>query len=89
MERLMARIPEDSMTDVHLIRQDVAQARAAHEEAPGDTALQQAYQEALDRRGRAIRMIREEDRSSVRQLSAMFRVSKTIIRSELEAEDNE
>lgn len=81
----MPRIPEEVMTDLHIIRQDYALAVKAWEESPSDETLD-ALNEQHQRRARAIRMIHAEDDASIRQLSGMFRCSKIVIREALAAD---
>lgn len=79
----MVRLPEEHMADVHIIRQDYARALAARDAdySPMNEAL---LFEVEERRDRAIRMIAEEDGATVRELAAMFRCSKSVIRGALE-----
>lgn len=71
------------MADIHIIRQDFAEALKAHEADPEDGEALTAFEDAFGRRARAIRMIHEEDGASARHLSGMFRCSKTTIREAL------
>jgi hypothetical protein len=79
----MPWIPEEHMADVHIIRQDFAEALKAHEADPEDGEALTAYEDAFGRRARAIRMVHNEDGASARHLSGMFRCSKTAIREAL------
>lgn len=84
----MPWLPNEHMGDVHIIRQDVARALAAYGSEPClETRL--AMEAQLARRGRAIRMIHDEDGASVRHLAMMFRCSKTVIREVLAAKENQ
>lgn len=84
----MGFIPEAYMADVHIIRQDHAQALAAAEAFPRNHLAQVALEEVRARRARAIRSLHHEDGTSVRHLAAMFRTSKTTIREALAAEED-
>lgn len=81
----MGWLPDGQFTDVHIIRRDVARAKAASEAAPGDEGLAAAYAGQLERRARAIRMIARETESTPRHLAAMFKTTKTAVRAALEA----
>lgn len=80
------RIPEEHMADVHIIRQDFARTLAAMEANPTvETAT--AFVDVEERRDRAMRSLHRDDNAGVREISAMFRCSKTTVREALAAED--
>lgn len=79
-------LPEELKADIHIIRQDYARALSAVEAFPGNHLAQTAFEEVRERRARAIRMIHEEDGYNVRELSALFRTSKTAVRDALGGE---
>lgn len=83
----MPWLEDEEMTDLHIIRQDHARALAALEAHPSP-ANEEAYIEQVDRRARAIRSLRRDDKATVRQLAAMFRCSKAVIRAALEAKED-
>ena len=76
-------MPESDMKVIHKIRQDYAKARMTHEQYPAE-GTQEALDEAVARRDRAIRTVHEEDGATVPKLAAMFRCSKTVIRTALQ-----
>jgi hypothetical protein len=78
----MPWIPEQHMTDVRIIRQDFALARAKYDAEPTRENLDWV-EEITARRARAIRSLHRDDGASARHLSAMFRCSKTTIREAL------
>lgn len=80
----MTTLPADVIADIHIIRQDYAKALCAFEADPRKPYLASQLQEVEQRRARAIRMIREEDGASVRDLAGMFRCSKAVVRVALE-----
>lgn len=80
----MARLPEEHKAAVHTIRQDYAQALKDHEDGP-TLETRDALQDVESRRARALRMISGEDGLTVRELSALFRCSKTAVRAALAA----
>jgi hypothetical protein len=82
---MAARIPEEHMVDVHVIRQDFARALSAYEADPGP-ATSAALEEQRERRARAMRSLHRDDNMGVREISAMFRTSKTATRAALAAE---
>jgi len=79
----MTFLPEDQMADIHILRQDYARALNQHEADPTHLGKYQALTAVVARRARAIRMIHDEDKMSVRNLSSMFRCSKAVIREAL------
>lgn len=84
----MTWIPETSMVDIHLLRQDYARARGTSDANPTLENLS-ITAEVAERRYRAIRMIHEEDNASVRHLAAMFRCTKATIREALAVEEDQ
>ena len=80
----MITLPSEAIADIHILRQDHARALAAFEAHPSPEH-EAAWIEQRQRRARAIRMIRDEDNPSIRQLAAMFRCSKVVIREALAA----
>jgi hypothetical protein len=84
----MPWIPEDVMVDIHIIRQDYAEALKAWE-AAGTLENATVLSDVSNRRARAIRMVHAEDNASVRHLSGIFRCSKTTIREALAAEEDQ
>lgn len=83
----MGWINEQNMTDIHIIRQDYAQALSQYATYP-TPGNEQALEEVMERRARAVRMINREDGISVRHLAAMFRCTKQTIREILAAEED-
>lgn len=81
----MPWIPEHHMADVHVIRQDYARAKQAFEADPNGDPAGLLEQDA--RRGRAVRSLHRDDNATVAHLSAMFRCSKTAIRTYLAQEE--
>jgi hypothetical protein len=85
----MPWIPDEHMADVHVIRQDYAQARAEAEADPDDEVAAAHYAEQYARRARAMRSLHRDDAVGVRHLAAMFRCSKAMVRAALEEETDE
>jgi hypothetical protein len=79
----MPRLPEEHMADIHIIRQDYAQALANFEAVPIPSA-KAALEEARDRRDRAIRMVHREDGAGIKHLAAIFRCPKWIVRKSIQ-----
>lgn len=74
------------MAEVHIIRQDVARALAAHEILPDNPGLLEELRQQIERRDRAMRSLARDDNASVRHIAAMFRCSKTAVRTALAGE---
>lgn len=85
----MGWLPEDQIADIHIIRQDLARAKAAAEADPGSAEKMAALAEVLARRARAIRMVARETESTVPHLAGMFRCTKSVVRAALEATEEE
>lgn len=83
------RIPEEHMAVIHAIRQDFAQALAEAQADPDDMVASAHMEEQHQRRERAIRMIRDEDNMSIRDLAAIFRCSKAAVRTALTEEESD
>lgn len=79
------RIPEEHMADVHIIRQDYARALNDFEDFP-TKASTAVYVAQHQRRARAMRSLHRDDNAGVREISAMFRCSKTAVREALAAD---
>jgi len=83
----MPWLEDEEMADLHVIRQDYAQALNAWQ-ADRTAANGRAVDEQDARRARAIRSLHRDDNATVRQLAAMFRCSKAVIRAALEAKED-
>jgi hypothetical protein len=84
----MTHLPEEHMADIHIIRQDYAQARAEYEADRDDKVAEAHLEEQHQRRARAMRSLHRDDNASVRRLAAMFRCTKSAVREAL-AEETE
>jgi hypothetical protein len=78
----MTWLKPDQMDQVHRIRQDYAAALQQVEDNPSpENHL--VLGEVIDRRTRAMRMLEQETEVTPRQLAAMFRCSKQVVRQAL------
>lgn len=73
------------MAEVHIIRQDYARALSDFATYP-TAANEQMLKETSERRDRAMRSLARDDNASVRHIAAMFRCSKTAVRTALAGE---
>lgn len=79
----MSWIPNEHMADVHIIRQDYAQAIAEVQADPDDKSAEAHLGDVSARRDRAMRSLFRDDNASVRHIAAMFRCSKNDVRDAL------
>jgi hypothetical protein len=76
----MPWIPDEEMTMLHIIRQDVARATKTYEESPSEYNEALLF-EAVDRRTQAINELHNSGEGfTVKFISAMMRCNKQIVR---------
>ncbi|QWY81342.1 hypothetical protein SEA_RIZWANA_45 [Arthrobacter phage Rizwana] len=78
----MTWLAPEQMDMVYTIRQDFAKAMQQVEEAPSILTIN-GFAEVTERRARAMRMLTRETEVTPRQLAAMFRCSKQVVRKAL------
>jgi len=78
----MTWLSQDQMDWVHAIRQDYAAAKEQVEDNPTPEAQEQ-LDDIVQMRARAMRMLEHETEVTPRQLAAMFRCSKQVVRQAL------
>jgi hypothetical protein len=75
-------VSPDEKALAHIIRQDYARALSAYEAKP-NTVTKNLLDEVAERRARAIRSLHDDD-FTVREISALFRTSKTTVRNAID-----